>query len=95
LKLTEYHAAPEIFKDRRLKRNYGIGLDFYEQLLGKQDGKCAICGEPENGRALAVDHDHGTGNIRGLLCTNCNNGLGRFRDDVSRLRNAIEYLKNS
>lgn len=77
-----------------LRRKYGIGLDSYERLLKIQDGRCAICGDTENGRALAVDHDHVTGKVRGLLCASCNNGLGRFRDDPGRLKAAARYLED-
>ena len=58
-----------------------------------QDGRCAICGAV-SGR-LFVDHCHTTGNVRGLLCVACNNALGQFRDSVSALRRAIDYLEQS
>lgn len=62
------------------------------QLLRLQDGRCAICREPAGELALAADHDHASGAIRGLLCSRCNNGLGSFRDDPELLRTAVEYL---
>lgn len=80
------------------KKNYGISADEYQFLLKKQQGLCAICGNPEkkvfNGKLcnLAVDHNHETGKIRGLLCNACNVGLGSFRDDAETLKNAIDYL---
>ena len=59
-------------------------------ILDRQDGRCAICREPAAGDlALAEDHDHATGAIRGLLCSRCNNGLGSFRDDPELLRSAV------
>lgn len=59
----------------------------------RQGGRCAICRrEPEQGRRLAVDHDHATGEVRGLLCKACNTALGMFRDDVASLARAIGYL---
>lgn len=70
----------------------------YEALLAAQNGVCAICRQPERltrgGRRvrLAVDHHHGSGRLRGLLCAACNLGLGSFADDVDRLVAAIEYL---
>lgn len=64
----------------------------YDQLLAKQGGKCAICGEEANGNRLAVDHNHETGEIRGLLCHQCNTGLGSFRDNPQLLKQAIAYL---
>jgi hypothetical protein len=62
------------------------------RLFAEQGGACAICGarDPEH-----VDHDHVTGWIRGILCFNCNGGLGRLRDGVEYLAKAITYLKGS
>lgn len=64
----------------------------YEQLLAEQGGGCGICGEKSEQR-LSVDHDHATGQVRGLLCRGCNMGLGGFQDDTVRLRRAVEYLR--
>lgn len=61
-------------------------------MLDAQNGKCAIC-DAEQSFQLAVDHDHQTGLTRGLLCRNCNQGLGYFGDDPERLLRAINYLK--
>lgn len=94
VKREAYSSDPRVYKDRMLRCKYGIGLDFYERLLTIQDGRCAICGDTEDGRALAVDHDHVTGTVRELLCANCNNGLGRFRDDPERLKAAVHYLED-
>lgn len=77
-----------------LKRRYGITSEEYLQMLDNQGGKCAIC-EVENcltGRALAVDHCHDTGKIRGLLCSNCNIGLGNFKDSLELLKKSVQYL---
>jgi len=74
----------------------GITPDDYKKMLEGQNGKCAICGAIEShskGHRLAVDHDHETGKIRGLLCHNCNVGLGNFKDSPDLIRSAIEYLK--
>lgn len=78
-----------------LLSNFGITPDEYNAMYQAQDGVCAICQQPETtaGKTfLAVDHDHKTGVIRGLLCGNCNKGLGYLRDDSALLARAINYL---
>lgn len=76
-----------------LQKKYGISLAEYDKLLAEQNGVCAICqGPPRTFRHLVVDHDHKTGQVRGLLCQPCNVGLGQFEDDESRLRRALEYM---
>ena len=84
----------EIDKDRKLKKTYGISFVEYEKMLNAQNGGCAICGTTKTGKrkAFHVDHCHGTGRVRGLLCGNCNSGIGNLRDDVGLLQRAIEYL---
>lgn len=74
-----------------LVRRYGIGAAEVEELIRKQAGVCPICGKPDPEH---VDHDHVTSEVRGVLCFNCNGGLGQFRDDVQALRNAIDYLED-
>lgn len=71
-------------------------MDEYDRMLERQGGVCAICGNGASDairKNLAVDHCHGTGRVRGLLCGNCNTGLGSFKDDPVLLRRAIKYLK--
>jgi hypothetical protein len=84
-------------RDHHLVRNYGINRTEFNRMLVAQEGKCAICGHVPTGevrdKVLHVDHDHETGAVRQLLCTKCNTGLGAFRDDVERLRKAIDYLR--
>ena len=75
-----------------LKRMYGIGMEEYDAMVANQNGVCSICGGPPRGRLLAVDHNHATGKIRGLLCGPCNTGLGQFKDSVETLTAAISYL---
>ena len=72
-----------------LKRRYGIGADEFDALVVAQGGVCAICGKeaPEH-----VDHSHASGAVRGILCFNCNGGLGQFKDSIDSLVNAIAYL---
>lgn len=80
----------------RHERAKRIGLALmggYDAQLRKQGGGCAICGEPPKSRRLHVDHDHLTGDVRGLLCWTCNAVLGRARDNVARLQGAALYLK--
>lgn len=76
-----------------LQRFYGITLMEYNLMRKKQGYGCAICRSIPFQHRLQVDHDHRTGEIRGLLCEGCNKGLGCFRDDVTRMRTAIKYLK--
>lgn len=67
----------------------------YDDLLYRQNYCCAICHQPPtNGEPLAIDHDHRTGRIRGLLCPSCNKGLGFFRDNPNILASAIRYLES-
>ena len=74
-------------------RKAGITVADYDQIFKAQNGKCAICGDGRSKRlALAIDHDHETGEIRGLLCRHCNVGLGHFKDESSRLWKAFQYL---
>ena len=89
--------TPERNKNAILKNRYGIDLADYNRMHDEQDGLCAICKRPEamTGKSLAVDHDHTTGAVRGLLCVNCNQALGKFQDDTARLEAAIAYLRKS
>jgi hypothetical protein len=74
---------------------YGLTQDELGLLLAQHD-VCAICGAGEWGKkGPQVDHCHETGRVRGVLCVNCNNGLGRFDDDPIRLRAAAEYLEDA
>lgn len=74
------------------KRRYGVEWTAVERMLIEQSGRCWICTEPFHGGTFAIDHFHDTGQVRGLLCNNCNNGLGRFNDSPTRLIAAAEYL---
>jgi len=80
-------------KKKRLL-SYGITEGILEQIKKEQNNKCAICGKIINEftKDFAVDHDHKTGKVRGLLCMNCNIGLGAFRDNKIIMRKAIKYL---
>jgi hypothetical protein len=81
-------------KDRARVRRYGAGAAQYTAFCARQGGLCAICRERNTkGRDLAIDHDHSTGRIRGLLCTRCNLLLGLAKDSVDRLLEAALYLE--
>jgi hypothetical protein len=82
-------------KEYDLQRNYGISLDTKSEMFKSQGGRCAICKctEEEDGKSFCVDHDHKTGRVRGLLCHSCNHGLGKFKDKVTYLAEAIDYLE--
>lgn len=84
--------------ERRLIAVYSITKEYFDELLVKQENKCAVCKKDFNFNDKAcypcVDHCHTSGNLRGLLCFKCNVGLGSFNDDVDRLRMAAEYLEN-
>ena len=88
---------PNYFKNKVLKKSYGIGLDEYNSILSEQNGVCKICFGPPLGRgSYHVDHDHKTKKIRGLLCHKCNVALGMVQDRIDLLHKLIAYLvKNS
>jgi hypothetical protein len=73
---------------------YNVTPEQYKELYESQNGCCAICNSslPTQGRKINIDHCHTTGKVRGLLCNNCNVGLGNFHDDISVLQSAIDYL---
>jgi len=79
-----------VSRSSHLRRKYGITLEDYNSMFRNQNGRCAICNR--DGRELAVDHDHTTGKIRGLLCFSCNTSIGKFNDDISILKSAINYI---
>lgn len=88
---------------RRLAK-YGITLEEYDARYDAQNGKCLICGsdrlrigdgKPSGRDVLCVDHHHGSGEVRGLLCSSCNLGLGCLGEDIARLEAAIQYLQGA
>jgi len=82
-------------KERRLLRDYGINNEQYDKLLKQQNNSCAVCGTHQSQlkRSLAVDHNHETGQIRGLLCDNCNIALGHLNESIDLLDKAKTYLE--
>jgi len=100
--MREYRKrTPEIHKRMALKKDFGITLEYYYELLEKQNHVCAICFQPETTwnkkhhkpQSLSVDHCHVTGKIRGLLCNNCNRGVGLLQDNPTILQSALTYLQ--
>lgn len=91
---------PRLVKNGQMRAMFGITLDQYEAMHSEQGGVCACCGLPESAihnktrapKRLSVDHDHATGEVRGLLCGRCNTALGLLDDDPSKIRALIAYL---
>jgi len=89
-------------KDAKLQKTYQITLDDYNMLLKSQNNACAICKTHEDymdrkkgiKRSLAVDHDHLTGKVRGLLCHRCNTAIGLFNDAFTTVESALKYLRH-
>lgn len=79
-------------RSNNLKRKFGISVEEYDRRFKEQGGGCAVCGRTDK-RRLAVDHDHKTERVRGLLCVRCNIALGNVQDDTEVLRLLIEYLE--
>lgn len=84
---------------RRMLKAYNLSLEDYQKMVEEHAGNCAICGgkgfelSPGQKLLLVIDHCHATGKVRGLLCHNCNRGLGLMKDSVESLKKAIEYLE--
>ena len=80
-------------REIHLRNKFGLTPAGYDALFEAQGGVCALCESPPTpGISLHVDHDHGTGEIRGLLCARCNNALGLFREDPDLLKRAARYV---
>lgn len=98
--LTEYNKArykrpgyAEKIRNRDLKRLCGIDLELFEFVLQEQGGVCRICKGPKSDKTgWHADHDHTSSKFRGVLCGNCNRGLGQFKDNAATLINAATYL---
>ena len=93
--------AAEAQAERYYQRNYGIGLEDWRRLHQEQEGLCAICrGEGftmgrDHVSKLMVDHCHSTGDVRGLLCHNCNRALGLLQEEPENIKRALEYLERA
>lgn len=93
-----YQKNPDKARRSRYQKNFGITLADYDEMFAQQQGKCAICGTTIPGgdcKHFSVDHDHVTGLVRGLLCVDCNHGLGFFKDNIKALAGAVLYLSNN
>lgn len=91
-------ADPNYDRSRNYKAKYGITLEQYNEMFANQGGVCAVCAQPERRKEtdhLAVDHNHATGQVRGLLCSNCNRAIGLLEDDPKRMMAAASYLRRS
>ena len=93
-KKTYYQRLRQNWLGYALKNKFGMTVREYEYLLKKQNGVCAICKKPEKGKRLSVDHHHGSGKTRGLLCQRCNTVIGMSLENERTLQSAIEYLRS-
>jgi hypothetical protein len=99
---AHYQRTKDKHRDTWFKRKYDITLEVYNTLLTKQNHVCAICLKPEetkdkkgNFKKLAIDHNHQSGHVRGLLCQKCNQGIGLLGESVFILDSAKKYLYGS
>ena len=93
---VKHKRTPDQARAQAYQRQWGSATA-YEELVAAQGEGCAICGSATpgaNNERFAIDHDHVTGVVRGLLCAHCNMGIGQLGDSVERLRAAIAYLEN-
>lgn len=88
--------------DKYIKSCYGIDAIDWLELYTKQNGKCAICGskgfvmnKDRHKRLLVIDHCHSTGKVRGLLCHQCNQGIGMFKENLEFLKNAVKHVEGA
>lgn len=99
--IESHKKFPDRRRNNKLRQDFGLTLAEYKNILEKQKGVCAICNHSESEKRLgtrknlSVDHDHLTNTIRGLLCSACNTGLGKFKDSPETLRKAADYLETA
>lgn len=89
------YCATHLAKKTHLKKKYGLTYSSLDEMLDRQNYACAICKSPLDSlsKTTHIDHDHGTGNVREVLCQGCNTGIGLFRESPEFLRAAAEYLE--
>lgn len=90
---SRYKHKPHVSRAWKLKTKFNLDVETYETMLAKQNGKCALCKKPPGIRRLAVDHDHRTGAIRGLIHWRCNTAIGLLEDSPEMCMQAAAYLK--
>jgi len=91
-RLRDYRSRnKQKIRGKNFRGRYGIEVEDYEALKEQQGGKCAIC--KTEGRVLYVDHCHSTQKLRGLLCQQCNTGIGMLQDSLKVLKKAVRYLE--
>ena len=97
---TEYRKRPEVkvrAKEATFRHHHGVTKQKADAMIAEQGGLCAICERPASGKGhcsrLHVDHSNETGQVRAMLCMNCNNGIGHFKHDPALLRSAANYLE--
>jgi hypothetical protein len=103
IKIKQKDYTPEKGRDKNLRHKYGITLEEYNNLLEKQDNKCAIClstdpagrksGRGGSANVFVVDHCHKTEKVRGILCHRCNRSMGVIGDNINTLQEMIKYLQ--
>lgn len=86
----KYKPNKEKRKETWLRYRYNLNISDYEKMLKQQNDRCAICLKKKK---LCVDHCHKSGYVRGLLCRNCNSGLGQLNDCLKTIKNALKYLE--
>jgi hypothetical protein len=94
---ARWRKTPEgrsFMRNWKLQKYYGLTLEAFNALLAGQGGKCAVCETSEwRGHGPVLDHDHVSGKVRGILCTNCNTAIGLMKDDPKRIAKLFAYLK--
>jgi Recombination endonuclease VII len=92
----KYYEHNDEWRNQNYIRRYGISLQEYNAKLEEQNNVCKLClSSCTTGRRLAVDHCHTTGKVRGLLCKNCNQALGLFKESADLIEKAADYIKEN
>jgi len=92
LRSKKQYSDKELNTFYQIKYKYGISRDQYLKMVTDQNNKCLICKRDLNGIKSCIDHSHENGKVRGILCNNCNNGIGFFNDNIEHLKTAIKYI---